>query len=120
MGVRRNFSSGGNDENLLMLFRLLTMQCKWTFTKPITISFPLVCADCTSLLNLLSKMFFTLRLSQILFLFISCPIPIFCARAANRHNLGKINGHTNACCEKRKDLETLAKLLQAMRSRNVC
>jgi len=30
MGVRRNFSRGGNVEILLILFRLLTMQCKWT------------------------------------------------------------------------------------------
>jgi len=33
MGVRRNFSVGGNVEMLLILFKLLTMQCKWTFTK---------------------------------------------------------------------------------------
>jgi len=30
-------------ENLLIFFRLLTMQCKWTFTKRFTISTPLVC-----------------------------------------------------------------------------
>jgi len=33
MGVRRNFFMGGNVEILLILFRLLTMQCKRTFTK---------------------------------------------------------------------------------------
>jgi len=43
MGVRRNFSRG-NIKNLLILFRLLTMQCKWTFTKRFTLSTPLVCS----------------------------------------------------------------------------
>ena len=38
------FHRGGNVENLLMLFRLLTMQCKWTFTKRFTLSIPLGCA----------------------------------------------------------------------------
>jgi len=76
-GRPHKFFQGGNVENLLMLFRLLTMQYKWTFTKRITLSTPLVCAGCTSILNLLSKMFSTLWLSEILFLFISCPISIF-------------------------------------------
>jgi len=114
------FPGGGNVEILLVLFRLLTMQCKWTFTKRITLSSPLVCAGCTSVLNLLSELFSTLRLSEILFLFISCSISIFWARAANSHNLRKINGQNNTCGEKTKNLDTLAKLLQAMRSRNIC
>jgi len=38
MGVRRNFSRG--IEILLIFFRLLTMQCKWTFTKRFTPSTP--------------------------------------------------------------------------------
>jgi len=33
MGVRGKFSMGGNAEILLVLFRLLTVQCKRTFTK---------------------------------------------------------------------------------------
>jgi len=33
MGVGRSFSSGGKVEILLIVFRLLTMQCKLTFTK---------------------------------------------------------------------------------------
>ena len=37
MGVRGNFSQrGGNVEILLILFRLLTTQCKRTFTKRFT------------------------------------------------------------------------------------
>jgi len=33
MVVRRNFSSGGKDDILLIFFRLLAMQRKWTYTK---------------------------------------------------------------------------------------
>jgi len=40
MGVRRIFSRGGNIHILLILFGLLTMQCKKTFTKRFTISRP--------------------------------------------------------------------------------
>ena len=36
MGVRRNFSRGGNVNILLILVRLLMMQCKCTFTKRLT------------------------------------------------------------------------------------
>jgi len=38
MSVRRNFSRGGNVNILLILVRLLTMQCKYTFTKLFTVS----------------------------------------------------------------------------------
>jgi len=96
------FPGGGNVENLLIIFRLLTMQCKLTFTKCITLSTPLVYAGCTSILHLLSKVLSTLRLSKILFLFISCPISIVWSRAANSHNLRKINGQNNTCGEKTK------------------
>ena len=40
MGGRRNFSKGGNVDILLIFFRLLTLQCKWTFTKRFTVSTP--------------------------------------------------------------------------------
>ena len=33
MGVRRNFSSGGKVDDLLIFFRLLALQRKWTHTK---------------------------------------------------------------------------------------
>ena len=33
MGVRRNFSRGGNVDILLILFNLLRIQCKWTGTE---------------------------------------------------------------------------------------
>jgi len=39
MGARRKFSRGrGNVIILLSFFRLLTLQCKWTFTKRFTVS----------------------------------------------------------------------------------
>jgi len=41
MGVRRNFSrGGGNVITLLIFFRLLTLQCKRTFTIRFTVSTP--------------------------------------------------------------------------------
>jgi len=41
MGVRRNFSrEGGNVDILLILYRLLTTQCKWTFAKRFIFSTP--------------------------------------------------------------------------------
>jgi len=67
MCVRINFSRGGNVEILLILLRLLTMQCKWTFIKRLTLSIPLVSAGWTSILNLLSEMFYTLSLSEMFF-----------------------------------------------------
>jgi len=33
MGIRRIFSMGCNVDSLLILFKLLTIPCKWTFTK---------------------------------------------------------------------------------------
>jgi len=38
IGVRRNFSRGWNVDILLIIFRLLTLQCKWTFTKSFPVS----------------------------------------------------------------------------------
>ena len=40
MGVRINFSRGSNLDILLILFRLLTMQCKCAFTKGFALSAP--------------------------------------------------------------------------------
>jgi len=34
------FPGGGNLDILLIIFKLLTMQCKWTFTKRFTLSTP--------------------------------------------------------------------------------
>jgi len=67
---------GVNVENLVILFRLLTMKCKWTFTKSFTPSSPLVYVGWTSFLNLLSEIFSTLRLWEML-LFINCLISLF-------------------------------------------
>jgi len=41
MGVYRNVSMGRQRWLLLMLFRLLKMQCKWTFMKRFILSIPL-------------------------------------------------------------------------------
>jgi len=38
MGIRRNFARGYNVGILLILFRLLTIQCRWRFTKRFTLS----------------------------------------------------------------------------------
>jgi len=119
MGVRRNFSRGGNAEILLILFRLLTMQCKWTFTKRFTRSAPLVCAGWTSILNLLSELFSALPLSEMLFLFINCLISIFEHFLQLSHNIRIINRQKNMSGEKAKKLDTLVKLFQAMRSRTI-
>jgi len=40
MGIRRNFSRGGNVDILLIFFRSLMLQCKWTFTKCFNLSSP--------------------------------------------------------------------------------
>ena len=53
MGVRRSFSRVGNVENLIIIFRLLTVQCECMFTKRSNLSTPLVYAGWTSILNLL-------------------------------------------------------------------
>ena len=41
----------GNAEILLILFRLLMMQCKWTFTERFTLSTPLVCTGRNAILK---------------------------------------------------------------------
>ena len=38
MGVRRNFPRGVNVDILLIIFKLLAMHCKWTFTKRFSLS----------------------------------------------------------------------------------
>jgi len=48
-GHPQKFVPGGNVEILLICSRLLTMQCKWTFTKRFTHSTPLVCAGWISI-----------------------------------------------------------------------
>jgi len=67
MDVGRNFSRVGQRSIFLILYRFLTMQCKWTLTKCFSLFTPLVCAGWTSILNRLSEMFSTLRLSEMFF-----------------------------------------------------
>jgi len=52
--------------------------------KRFTLSNPVVCAGWTSILNRLSEMFYTLRLSGMLFHFINCLISIFRAHSTNK------------------------------------
>ena len=85
-GVRRNFSRGGNMEILLILFRSLTVQCKWTFTKRFTVFTPLVCIGWTSIFNLFSEMFSTLRLSEMSF-----PFMVFLSQMFFFHKLPNIH-----------------------------
>ena len=77
----------------------------------------LVCTGWTSLLNLLSEMFSSLRLSsEMLFLFINCLIFVFFEHFPQiSHNFRIINGQNNS--ERTRKLDPLAKLFQAMRSR---
>jgi len=92
MGVRRIFPEGGNVKKLLILFRLLTMQSKWTFTKRFTLPTTLVGAGWTSILNVLSEMFSTFRLSEMIFLFINYPHIYFFEHFLRiSHNLRIIN-----------------------------
>jgi len=115
------FSEGDNVEILLILYRLLTMQCKWMFTKRFTVSIQLVCTGRTSILNLLSEMFSTLRLSEMLFLFTNCLMSIFFRHFLQiMNNLRVINRPKNISGEKTRKFDTLAKPFQAMRSRTIC
>jgi len=40
MGGGRNLPKGGNVDILLIILRLLALQCKWTFTKSFPVSTP--------------------------------------------------------------------------------
>ena len=51
------FPGWGNVRIFLILHRLLTMPCKWTFTKRFTLSTTLVCAGWTSILDRCLKCF---------------------------------------------------------------
>ena len=78
---------------------------------------------CWFILNLLSKMFSTLWLSAMLFLYINCLISISSSTfwfLQISHNLRIINGQNNMSSEKIRNLDTLAKLSQTMRSRTIC
>jgi len=68
--------------------------------------YPFVCTGWTSILNPLSEMFSTLRLSVMFFLFINCLISIFRALSTISHNLRIINGQNNMNGEKTRKLET--------------
>ena len=65
---RHNFAHG---------FQVADDAMKMDVHKTLFPFYPLVCAGWTSILNLLSQMFSTLRLSEMLILFINCLISIF-------------------------------------------
>ena len=74
MGVHRIFSRVGQHRNFAYPFQVADDAMQMHVHK--TLSTPLVCVDWTSILNLLSGMFFTLRLLETLFLFINTLISI--------------------------------------------
>jgi len=65
-------------------------------------------------------MFFTLRLSEMLFFPEQLIIHFFEQFLQISHNLRIINGQNNMSAEKIRKLDALAKLFQAMRSRAIC
>ena len=100
-GRQQKFFLGGNVTILLSHFRLLTMQCKQTFTKRFTLSTPLVCAGWTSILNLLSEMFSALQ--KCCFFHKLPNIPFFQQFLQLSHNLRIIiNGQNNTSGENNK------------------
>jgi len=115
MGVAEIFP-GEVTSKFCLSFRFLTTQCKRTFTKRFTLSTPLISAGSTSILNLLSEMFFTLRLPEMLFLFINSLYPFFEHLLQVSHNLRIINGQNNMSGEKTRKLDTVAKLFHAVSS----
>ena len=116
----QKFFQGEYVDILLILFRLLTMQCKWTFTKRFTLSTPLVCTVWNWILNLLSKMFSSLGLSGMVFLFINFQISTFPALSTNKSSFKNNQRPKQHGRRKTRYLDTVAKLLQAMKSRIIC
>ena len=102
------FPGWGSVEILLILYRLLTMQCKWTFTKCFSLFTSLICAGWTSILNRLSETFKCF--------FINYLISIFWTLSTNKSWFKNNQGPEQH--ERWKN--TLTKLFQAMRSRNIC
>ena len=68
---------GGQHQNFAYPFQIADDAMQMAFTKRFNLSTPLVCIGWTSILNFLSEMFSTLRLSETLFPFINCLISIF-------------------------------------------
>jgi len=116
----QKFFQGEYVDILLILFRLLTMQCKWTFTKRFTLSTTLVCTVWNWILNLLSKMFSSLGLSGMVFLFINFQISTFPALSTNKSSFKNNQRPKQHGRRKTRYLDTVAKLLQAMKSRIIC
>jgi len=116
----QKFFQGEYVDILLIVFRLLTMQCKWTFTKRFTLSTPLVCTVWNWILNLLSKMFSSLGLSGMVFLFINFQRSTFPALSTNKSSFKNNQRPKQHGRRKTRYLDTVAKLLQAMKSRIIC
>ena len=105
-GVRRNFSSGGQRRNFAYHFQVADNVMRMDVHKTLYLFYiPLVCAGWTSIHNLLSEMFSTIRLSEMLFLFINRLISAFFEQFLQiSYNLRVINGQTNMSGEKTKNL----------------
>ena len=67
MGVRRNFPCGLQRRNFAYPFQVADNAMQIDVHKKLYPFSPLVCAGRTSILNLLSEVFSTLRLSEIIF-----------------------------------------------------
>ena len=108
MSVRRNFSRGGNIETLLILFRLLTMQCKWTFTNLYPF-YPI--GLCWLILNsqsFVSNVFYTSAIRNA-FSFHKLPdIHFFEHFLQISRNIRIINSQKNMSGEKTRKLDTVA------------
>jgi len=103
------FPRGRNVQILLNPFQVADDKCKWTFTnsKRFTHSTPLVCDGCISIVSLLYEIFSTLRLSEMLFLFMNCLISILkldffnnFLQTSHKLQLRIINGQNSMSSEK--------------------
>ena len=97
-GRSQKFFPGRNVEILLNLHRLLTMQCKWQFTKRFTLSAPFGLCWLNLNFQSFSEMFSTLRLSKMLLI---CFIFFFEHFLHISHAARIINGQNNMSGEKK-------------------
>jgi len=77
MNIRKYFLDWRQRSNFAYTLQVADNAMQMDVHKTLNLSSPLVCARLTSILNLLSELFSALGLSEMLFLFINCPITIF-------------------------------------------
>jgi len=118
-GVRRNFFRVGQYRNFAYPFQVADDAMQMDFHKTLDPFYPIYL--CWLNLNLLSEMFSSLRLSEMLFLFkLLCLTFHFFEyflqiSLVSKNNLRFINGRNNMSGEKTRKLDTHAKLFQAMK-----